>query len=41
MRFYKQPIYLSIPLALLAGAFTVAAAPEEYRIIKEARSELI
>jgi hypothetical protein len=39
MRFYKQPIYLSIPLALLAGAFTVAA-PEEYRKIKEARSEL-
>ena len=29
--FYKQAIYLSIPLALLAGAFMVVA-PEAYRI---------
>jgi hypothetical protein len=28
--FFKQAIYLSIPLALLAGAFTVVA-PEAYR----------
>ena len=33
--FYKQAIYLSIPLALVAGAFTVVAA-EAYRKIKEA-----
>jgi hypothetical protein len=33
--FYKQAIYLSIPLALVAGAFTVVA-PEAYRKIKEA-----
>jgi hypothetical protein len=33
--FYKQAIYLSIPLALVAGAFTVVAV-EAYRKIKEA-----
>jgi hypothetical protein len=33
--FYKQAIYLSIPLALVAGAFTVVA-PEAYRKIKQA-----
>jgi hypothetical protein len=37
--FYKQAFYLSIPLALLAGAFTVVA-PEAYKKMKEARSEL-
>jgi hypothetical protein len=38
--FYKHAIYLSIPLALLAGAFTVVA-PEAYRKMrKEAKSEL-
>jgi hypothetical protein len=37
--FYKQAIYLSIPLALLAGAFTVVV-PEAYKKIKDARSEL-
>lgn len=31
--FFKQAIYLSIPLALLAGAFTVVA-PEAYRKIR-------
>src|ERR671933_100005 len=31
--FYKQAIYLSIPLALLAGAFTVVA-PEAYRKVR-------
>jgi len=31
--FFKQAIYLSIPLALLAGAFTVVA-PEAYRKLK-------
>jgi hypothetical protein len=31
--FFKQAIYLSIPLALLAGAFTVVA-PEAYRMMK-------
>jgi hypothetical protein len=35
--FYKQAFYLSIPLALLAGAFTVVA-PESYRKMKEAKS---
>ena len=34
--FYKQAIYLSIPLALLAGAFTVVA-PEAYKKMKEAK----
>jgi hypothetical protein len=36
--FYKQAFYLSIPLALLAGAFTVVA-PEAYRKMKEARGK--
>ena len=36
--FYKQAFYLSIPLALLAGAFTVVA-PEAYRNMKEAKSK--
>ena len=35
--FYKQAIYLSIPLALLAGAFTVVA-PESYKKMKEAKA---
>src|ERR671933_1563335 len=35
--FYKQAFYLSIPLALLAGAFTVVA-PEAYKKMKEARA---
>jgi hypothetical protein len=34
--FYKQAFYLSIPLALLAGAFTVVA-PEAYKKMKEAK----
>ena len=34
--FYKQAFYLSIPLALFAGAFTVAA-PEAYKKMKEAK----
>jgi hypothetical protein len=34
--FYKQAIYLSIPLALLAGAFTVVV-PEAYKKMKEAK----
>ncbi|HEY7573124.1 MAG TPA: hypothetical protein VH796_17315 [Nitrososphaeraceae archaeon] len=34
--FYKQAFYLSIPLALLAGAFTVVA-PEAYKKMKAAR----
>jgi hypothetical protein len=34
--FYKQAVYLSIPLALLAGAFTVVV-PEAYRKMKEAK----
>ena len=38
--FYKHAIYLSIPLALLAGAFTVVA-PEAYKKMKVARNELI
>jgi hypothetical protein len=37
--FYKRAFYLSIPLALLAGAFTVMA-PEAYRKMKEAKNEL-
>jgi hypothetical protein len=37
--FYKEAIYLSIPLALLAGAFTVVV-PEVYRKMKEAKSKL-
>ena len=37
--FYKQAFYLSIPLALLAGAFTIAA-PEAYRKVIEAKREL-
>ena len=36
--FYKQAFYLSVPLALLAGAFTVVA-PEAYRKMKEAKTE--
>jgi hypothetical protein len=36
--FYKHAIYLSIPLALLAGAFTVVV-PEAYRKMKAAKSE--
>jgi hypothetical protein len=35
--FYKQAFYLSIPLALLAGAFTVVA-PEAYKKMKEAKT---
>lgn len=31
--FYKYSIFLSVPLALLAGAF-IAEAPEDYRKIK-------
>jgi hypothetical protein len=34
LTFYKQALYLSIPLALLAGAFTVVA-PEAYRKMKK------
>jgi len=34
--FYKQAFYLSIPLALLAGAFTVVV-PEAYKKMKEAK----
>jgi hypothetical protein len=34
--FYKHAVYLSIPLALFAGAFTVAA-PEAYKKMKEAK----
>jgi hypothetical protein len=34
--FYKQAFYLSIPLTLLAGAFTVTA-PEAYKKMKEAK----
>jgi hypothetical protein len=37
--FYKQAFYLSIPLALLAGAFTVVA-PEAYRKMKEAKKRI-
>jgi len=37
--FYKQAIYLSIPLALLAGAFTVVV-PEAYRKMNEVKSKL-
>jgi hypothetical protein len=37
--FYKQAIYLSIPLALVAGAFTVVAV-EPYRKIKEAEKSV-
>jgi hypothetical protein len=36
--FYKQAFYLSVPLALLAGAFTVVA-PEAYRKMKETKTE--
>jgi hypothetical protein len=32
--FFKQAIYISVPLALLAGAFTVVA-PEAYRKLKK------
>ena len=35
--FYKQAFYLSVPLALLAGAFTVVA-PEAYRKMKQAKA---
>jgi hypothetical protein len=34
--FYKQAFYLSIPFALLAGAFTVVV-PEAYKKMKEAK----
>ena len=34
--FYKNALYLSIPLALAAGAFTVVA-PEAYRKLKHSR----
>ena len=34
--FYRQAFYLSIPLALLAGAFTVVA-PEAYKKMKQAK----
>ena len=37
--FYKQAFYLSIPLALLAGAFTVVA-PQAYKNMKQAKIEL-
>jgi hypothetical protein len=37
--FYRQAFYLSIPLALLAGAFTVVA-PEAYKKMKEGKNEL-
>jgi hypothetical protein len=37
--FYKQAFYLSIPLALLAGAFTVVI-PQAYKKMRKARSEL-
>jgi hypothetical protein len=36
--FYKQAFYLSIPLALLAGAFTVVA-PEAYQKMKKVKRE--
>ena len=35
--FYKQAFYLSVPLALLAGAFTIVA-PEAYRKVKQAKA---
>jgi hypothetical protein len=38
--FYKQALYLSIPLALLAGAFTVVA-PEACKKMKVARNKII
>ena len=37
--FYKQAIYLSIPLALLDGAFTVVA-PQAYKKMKQAKGTL-
>lgn len=37
--FYKQAFYLSIPLALLAGAFTVVA-PKAYKKMKVGRNEI-
>lgn len=37
---YRQAFYLSIPLALLAGAFTVVA-PEAYKKTKAGRKEMI
>jgi hypothetical protein len=37
--FYKQAFYLSIPLALFAGAFTVAA-PEAYKKMRLGRKEM-
>jgi hypothetical protein len=37
--FYKYSILLSIPLALLAGAFTVVV-PEAYRKTRKIRSSL-
>jgi hypothetical protein len=37
--FYKQAFYLSIPLALLAGAFTVVA-PQAYKKMKQAKGTL-
>jgi hypothetical protein len=38
--FYRQAFYLSIPLALLAGAFTVVA-PEAYKKTKAGKKERI
>ena len=38
--FYRQAFYLSIPLALLAGAFTIVA-PEAYKKTKEGKKERI
>ncbi len=37
--FYKQAFYLSIPLALLAGAITVVA-PKAYKKMKMGRNEI-
>ena len=37
--FYKQAFYLSIPLALLAGAFTVVA-PQAYKKMKQTKGAL-
>jgi hypothetical protein len=37
--FYKQAFYLSVPLALLAGAFTVVA-PEAYKKLKKQENQL-
>ena len=37
--FYKQAFYMSIPLALVAGAFTVVA-PQAYKKMKQAKGTL-